>query len=478
LKKKILLNLFSSGLQAISVQILGVFFFYYISLYLSKDDFGLISWGNASALFITSLLSLGLEQIIVRRIATSNSSNWAAAAFLLHSLFASIITFLFIIVLVHFTTNPQPALKLFPWFFAAQALLFIAVPLKQLLNAKEIFTPYGIIALCSNLLKIAMAFYIIKANALSINGIIWILSLCAAFELFALLIYIVFFAKINFVRTFKFTAYKKLIKEAAPQYVSVIFDMSLSRTDWILLGILSTHVVTADYSFAYRAYEVARLPLTIIAPLLLVRFSKLFSYNKLLQTEQKETVKILYSVLIFISFLLPLVLNILWGPLVSMLTKGKYGFSNANLFLLLSLCIPFQFIINLLWTICFSGKNYKVISFITITSAIINVILNLILIPKYAGIGAAIAFVATNIFQFSFYFYRVNSTILTLPIYSFMLMFVAALISYKISIYATSNILMELFVSVFLYTSIAILLKQFGKPQIAMIQSLLKRPNN
>jgi O-antigen/teichoic acid export membrane protein len=80
-KNKLVINFFSSGLQAIAIQVLGSLFFYFISVYLTKTDFGAISWINAVCLFITTLLGFGLEQVVVRRIAASNRSDWAAGAF-------------------------------------------------------------------------------------------------------------------------------------------------------------------------------------------------------------------------------------------------------------------------------------------------------------------------------------------------------------------------------------------------------------
>jgi len=85
-KNKLLVKIFSSGLQAISVQILGGVFFYFISIYISKDEFGIISWTNAVSVFLTTILGFGLEQVVVRRIAASKRSDWAAAAFFIHSI--------------------------------------------------------------------------------------------------------------------------------------------------------------------------------------------------------------------------------------------------------------------------------------------------------------------------------------------------------------------------------------------------------
>jgi O-antigen/teichoic acid export membrane protein len=90
-----------------------------------------------------------------------------------------------------------------------------------------------------------------------------------------LIIYLV--AKTSFSFKFYFKAYTKLLKESSSQYISVIFDISLSRMDWILLGVMTTSSVLADYSFAYRAYELARLPMLIIAPLILPRFARLLA---------------------------------------------------------------------------------------------------------------------------------------------------------------------------------------------------------
>ena len=163
-----------------------------------------------------------------------------------------------------FKAGPQ-SLKVLPWFFLAQGLIYIGVPLKQFLNAKERFTPYGVIAVISNTAKVVIACLLISDHTLDLRSIIIILTGTAAFELLGLLIYLL--SKTDFNFTLKFKAYFKLLKEASAQYLSVIFDMSLSRMDWILLGIMTSNVVLADYSFAYRAYELARLPLLIIAPI-------------------------------------------------------------------------------------------------------------------------------------------------------------------------------------------------------------------
>ena len=123
------------------------------SFVLSKEDFGIISWANATSVFITTLLTFGMEQVVARRIATSSSSDWSAIAFLLHNLVGSIVSLLLIIMITLLAGDGNAALAYLPVFFGAQALMLLVMPLKQCLNAKHMFAPYGIIAAISNFVK-------------------------------------------------------------------------------------------------------------------------------------------------------------------------------------------------------------------------------------------------------------------------------------------------------------------------------------
>ena len=126
MKKNILKSFFSSGLQAIAVQVFGLMFMLLSSFVLSKEDFGVINWANATAMLITALLSFGMEQVVMRRIAVSDKSDWAAAAFLVHNFIGSVLSLL-LICLMGALGNSSAALQYLPMFFAAQATRLPAV---------------------------------------------------------------------------------------------------------------------------------------------------------------------------------------------------------------------------------------------------------------------------------------------------------------------------------------------------------------
>ncbi len=468
MRQNLIKNFFSSGLQALAVQVLGVTFFLIISFYLPKDDFGIISWANAVSMLLATVLSFGLDQVVTRRIAASDRSDWAASAFLFHALAGSIIALLILIGLSWFFADDKEAYRYLPWFFAAQAVTYIAAPLKQYLNAKQRFGPYGIIALCSNLCKIILAFVFITIKQMTIHKVYVILIICAGIEFFSLLYYVTQRTKFKF--EFRSIAYFKLLREAVPQYISVLFDSSLSRMDWILLGLIATNAVTAEYSFAYRAFELSRLPIAIIAPIVLNSFAKMFVGGKKLDEQKKQDIFGLFTIEMFCAMLLPLVLNILWTPVVEYVFKGKYGSVNALQFMLLSLCIPMQFFINLLWTLSFAGKKYKAITFATITSALVNLGLNLVLIPALGGVGAALAYLITTLVQLVIYYSVVKKHIMSFPFLPFVFFLVVGLAAYYIATSITGVLVLQLLVALSLYAVVSVILKQVQQKHLHILK--------
>lgn len=422
---------------------------------LSTEDFGIIQWANATAMFITTILSLGMEQVVARRIAAAKGSDWAAAAFLLHNLVGSLLALGLVFLSQMFVSDDK--MKYLPLFFAAQAIIFLVTPLKQFLNAKHMFTPYGLVSVISNSCKIILAIILIKAGGFNIEVVGYILLSCATLEFIALLTYV--WTRTSFRMKFRFSAYKRLVRESMPQYMAVIFDSSLSRLDIILLGVIGTTVAMGEYGFAYRAFEVARLPIVIIAPIILNIFAKMFVNGNRLSEEKLLQIRQLYTTEIFVAMLIPLSLNILWAPLFDDFFHGKYGSSNAVEFMLLSVCIPISFFINLMWTLSFSARKYKNITTITVLSAIVNLILNVILIPVYGGIGAAVAYLLTTIFQAFMYNRIVKKEIIELPLnILFRFLLIAGLVYFTVQLLHL-NIIAKLLLAAALYSAICFSIK-------------------
>lgn len=473
MKNSLFSKLFSSGVQAVAVQVLGGIFFILISLYLPKSDSGSIAWANTVALILVMALSFGLDQIVTRRIASSSRSDWAAPAYLFHASVLSTVTFIILLASVWLWGDSMMyGMRLTPWMFLVQALIFTAGPLKFFLNAKQRFTPYAVIAIISNVIKLALGIILLMTKNLSVTTALATLAGCATFELVALLSFII--TTKQFLFRFKWIAYKKLLKEALPQYISVLFDSSLARADLFLLGIISTDIVTSEYNLAYRAYEISKLPLTVIGPILLARYARLLATGDSLDADTYSNTKNLYKLESYFSMLIPLVLNILWAPVLDNLFDKKFGTVNAPEFMILSVCIPLHFIINLLWTLAFSARRYKQISTLVGASAIINIILNLALIPFLDGVGAAIAFLITTIFQLIAYYKLTSKHLATFALTPFLAFALMAIISYIITGFTGVNIWLQIVIAVVLYTAMAFFTRQLKKEHITNTISFFK----
>jgi O-antigen/teichoic acid export membrane protein len=197
--------------------------------------------------------------------------------------------------------------------------------------------------------------------------------------------------------------------------------------------------------------------------------------NTTLSEGTQKQVKDLFVLEMFFATMIPLVLNILWAPVLDDVFNGKYGSVNAMEFMILSICIPIQFYINLLWTLGFSARKYKQISTIIASTAFINIGLNAVLIPFYGGMGAAIAFLATSIMQLVGYYRLSDKYVMkfsSLPLFSFLLI---GAVSYIAAVNIVSGLWMQVGLAVFLYVAIALVLKQVNTGNVKSLLTLLKK---
>jgi hypothetical protein len=96
-------------------------------------------------------------------------------------------------------------------------------------------------------------------------------------------------------------------------------------------------------------------------------------------------------------------LVIMWTPVVDAFTGNKYGEVNAITFLILACCIPFQYLINLYWSHAFARNRLSHILSVTAVTGAIVLGGNVLLIPAYAGRGAALVYLAAMVVQYALY---------------------------------------------------------------------------
>jgi O-antigen/teichoic acid export membrane protein len=393
-------NISINTLQVLGNQILGVFIFLLLSRYLNKDSYGELNWALAVLTVITTILSLRLEQIVVRDVAAGKNASALLTLFLFHTvagafLFLSILLVCRLLFPVFFGHHPLLWLLSF-----SQLLLFISLPFRQLVTGRSAFGWLAVLASCSNAIRCLGLLGFVLFRGFTLPGVLVLFTVSALAEWLVGGFIVFYQLKVPLERKLSFSGYSTLIRDSLPQVGLVFLNAGMARLDWILMGLFSTPAHTAEYSFAYRAYEFSPLPLLVMAPFLLNSFSRR-CVNGIIEAPAWLD-QFVRAGLIF-GTLLPLLGVLSWVPLVDWLTLGKYGQTNALPFFLLSCSIPFQYLINVYWSAGFAANRLGRIFTITAITAGVVLAGDLVLIPYFAGRGAALAWLAAMVVQFLLY---------------------------------------------------------------------------
>jgi O-antigen/teichoic acid export membrane protein len=116
--------------------------------------------------------------------------------------------------------------------------------------------------------------------------------------------------------------------------------------------------------------------------------------------QRKNDLSLLLRVEMILATFIPLILNILWAPVMDTVTHGKYGTSNQLIFLVLSFCIPFQYMNNFFWTAHFAQRRLATVFRIILITCLIVMIGDFIFIPLYSIQGAACVYLVAIIVEY------------------------------------------------------------------------------
>jgi len=164
---------------------------------------------------------------------------------------------------------------------------------------------------------------------------------------------------------------------------------------------------------------------------------------------------------------------VVWAPLIDMLTNNKYGTVNKTNFLLLSLCIPFQYMINLLWTVEFAQNRLKRVFRITAVTCIIIVAGDLLMIPLLNAKGAVIVYLFATATEYLLYL-RVSVIARIKESWQALVFCIsAALLSGFAVSYITGDIIIQVLLSILIYLILLVATRQIKQDDIQMLKEWL-----
>ncbi len=414
MKRKLVNNLSANTLQLIINQLFGLIIFYILSTGLDKNSFGQINLALALLLAIFNILSFGIDQIVVRKVASGENPRLILSVYISHVLITGIAFYgllLFGRVLFPTAINPYNLILLIG---AGKLMIYFSTPFKQVAIGLERFRLLAYMSVVSNIARACSLIALALLHVITLRSVIIVFISGDVLEL-AIGLYL-FKQAIGLPVTIKWhkNSYRALLKESLPQLGVVIITSALARFDWIFIGIALSAIKLAEYSFAYKVFELSTLPLLAIAPLLIPWFTRLFKNGEAPATD----LKLLARIEMIIAAFTIVILNICWTPVIDRLTAGKYGAVNERTLFILSLCIPLLYLTNFLWTINFAKGRLKMIFTAFVITFSVNVMGDIVLIPIYKNEGAAISYLAGYLAQTIFFLIRNDVKVLNKVFYN------------------------------------------------------------
>ena len=460
-------NVSFNTLQLIINQFFGLAIFYALSRGLTKMVFGQMNWSLAVLLLSFGVLTFGIDQILVRQIAAGYNRSRLFSGYFFHVLISGVL----------FYTALWVCCWLFPAYATKQTFLlffgigklgiFISTPFKQLAAGMEKFGTLFLMSVVSNIIRGSILIVLLSLHMMSVHSVVITFIAGDLSELVACI-----FMTGNLIQSpFKFgwnrRRHAQLIRESLPQTGTVIFTAIMSRFDWILIGLLISDTKLAEYSFAYKIFEVSTLPLLIIAPIMIPLFTRLQA-----KPGNIGAISFLLKWQVIVASFISLLLNICWIPVIDFISDGKYGLVNATTIFILSLSMPFLYMTNYLWTIRFTQGNLKLVFIIMAISFGVNILCCSLLIPLYKNEGAATAYLITVLVQLILYIQKKTLVITAYQWWNLVCWPIVAILCGFAGFSISKQPIIGTMLAVGLYAAVVTLSGQIRKKDWKILQSL------
>jgi O-antigen/teichoic acid export membrane protein len=394
MKRKLVNNLSANTLQLIINQLAGLIIFYILSTGLDKNNFGQINLALALMLAIFNILSFGIDQIAVRKLASGENPQMVLSLYLSHVLITGLV-FYGLLFAGRFLFPFINAYNIILLIGAGKLMIYFSTPFKQSAIGMERFKLLAYLSVISNIARACGLFVLAFLHSITLQNVVIVFISGDLLELAIGTLLFKRATRLHLTIKWNKSNYTDLLKESLPQFGVVVITSALARFDWIFIGIVLSAIKLAEYSFAYKVFELSTLPLLAIAPLLIPWFTRIFKEGK----PNIPNLKLLARMEMIIAAFTIVLINSCWSPVMDKLTAGKYGAVNERTIFILSLCIPLLYLTNFLWTISFAKGQLKMIFTAFAITLTVNVIGDIILIPIYKNEGAAIGYLAGYVAQ-------------------------------------------------------------------------------
>lgn len=401
--KKIVISSSWLAVERIFRMIISFFVGIAIARYLGPDQFGQLNYAQSFVALFSTVAALGLEGIVVRNIVRQpeRRDEILGSAFVL-KLFGSLSTIAFTIVLIIFLRPDDPHMQ---WMVALVAMGMILQAFDTIdywfqsqVNAKVKVYTYATSFFVISMLKVVLI--VIKAPLIAFayagmaEAVIIMIGLLIGYRVYG-----------NYLRKWRasLTCSLEMLKDSWPLILSSLAILIYMRIDQIMIGDIVGNHELGIYSVVVRLGEMWYfVPLAIVSS----TYPSIVSSKQISEEIFYERLQHLFDVMALIGYIVAIATTFLAPFLVSFFGQE---YSAASSLLICYIWVGLFVNLGLARSSFLNTMNYTKWQFVTsVMGCILNVLLNLLLIPRYGAMGATVASLFSYWFQThaSCYFFK------------------------------------------------------------------------
>jgi O-antigen/teichoic acid export membrane protein len=445
----------------------------YLVRYLGAVTFGKYAFAFAFTSLFMIFSDLGLSVLSIREIARDTSkageylTNISITKFIL-----SLITIVLIVVTINLMQYPQDTTLAVYIVGGVTVFTSFTTSFRSVFRAFERMEYEAITKIVERLLIFGAVLPILFLG----YGLIEVVSVMLIAQAFIFIFTLIILIK-KFTRpklTFDFSLCKSLIKEALPFGLAGVFAIIYFQTDTVMLSMMKGDAVVGWYNAAYRlVMGTLFIPGAFVGALYPV-LSRYF-------TSSKDSLMVVYEKSFKFLLMLAIPLGIGTTLLADRIIFFLYGEEFAPSIIALQILIwvaSILFIYSIVGYTLASINKQLVDTRITAVSALLNVGLNLLLIPTYSYVGAGVASIISQVFVFTCEFGYLQRNGYRFKVSKVVLKPLCAGAVMGLLVYSLKVIHINLFViiigAIVIYAVCLHILKAFDEKEMEMMKDMFK----
>ena len=368
--------------------ILGLFVAVWVARYLGPEKYGIFSYALSFVALFTTIATLGLDEIVVRELVKDEGGrNELIGTVFWLKLMGAFVMLAVLTIAVNFTSNDTNTNTLI--FIIASATIFQSFNVVDMYFQSIVLSKYVAYANIISLLISSIVKIVLILNEAQLIAFAWVVL----FDSIVLASgFIFFYIKNN--STFKIEHLKfsksiafNLLQDCWPLVLSGIAIMVYMKIDLVMIKEMMNDEAVGQYAAAIRLSESWYfIPMVIASSL----FPAIINAKKQSEEQYYTRLRIFYSLMVWIAIFIALPTTFFSDWIINLLYGEEYNKAGSVLLIhIWASVFVFAGVASSKWMI---NENLQIyLSINTGIGALINILLNLILIPVIGITGSALA---------------------------------------------------------------------------------------